>query len=54
MRSASDQFVKRAEFNHMRNVWPNARAFGQMRKVWPDARAIEIRLMVHGKFHGKL
>jgi len=33
MRSASDQLVKRAAFDQMRNVWSNvrARAFSQMR-----------------------
>jgi len=31
MRCASDQLVKRAAFDQMRNVWSNARTFGQMR-----------------------
>jgi len=31
MRSASDQLTTPAEFDQMRNVWPNVRAFGQLR-----------------------
>jgi len=34
MRSASDQLAKRAAFDQMYNVWPNARAFGQMRSAF--------------------
>jgi len=38
MRSASDQLVKRAAFEQMRNVWPNARAFGQMLGAFDQCR----------------
>jgi len=85
MRSASDQLVKRAAFDQMRNIWSNARTFGPARLINAEHRnsnllpltncaahlaicanearkpgdtqlrgTIEIRLMVHGKFHGKL
>jgi len=38
MRSASDQLAKRAAFDQMYNVWPNARAFGQMRSAFDQCR----------------
>jgi len=34
MRSASNQLVKRAAFDQMRNVWPNALC------IWPNAQRV--------------
>jgi len=51
MRSASDQLAKRAAFDKMRNVWPNARAFGQMLSAFDQCRTPKFKPAAVDELH---
>jgi len=45
MRNASEQLAKRAAFDQMNNVRPNARQFGQMRSAFNQCRTPKLNLL---------